>query len=96
MSIARQLDVPMPVTAATREMVQAHFGVARSKPDPDAYIAQDFATLFETMALIAGVKLESENMQISDGLEPERSNATRRRADRISETAGTGGRRRRV
>ena len=71
LALARQLEVPMPITAATREMVQAHFGVGKSKPDPEAYIAQDFAALFETMALIAGVKLESENVQLSDGLEPE-------------------------
>ena len=48
------------------------------KPDPEAYAGQDFAALFETMALLAGVKLESENKQVSDGLEPE-SEPQRRR-----------------
>jgi 3-hydroxyisobutyrate dehydrogenase len=71
LALARQHEVPMPITAATREIFQAHFGVARTKPDPDAYLAQDFATLFETMALMAGVKLRSENVEISDGLDPE-------------------------
>ena len=71
LALARQHEVPMPITAAVREMFQAHFGVAKTKPNPEAYLAQDFATLFETMALIAGVKLESENVQVSDGLEPE-------------------------
>ena len=61
----------MPVTAAMREMFQAHFGVAKPSPNPEAYLAQDFAALFETMALLAGVKLESENVEVSDGLEPE-------------------------
>lgn len=71
LSIARQLGVPMPVTAATREVFQAHFGVATSKPDPEAYVQRDFAALLETLALFAGIKLESENIAVSDGLEPE-------------------------
>ena len=61
----------MPITAAVREMFQAHFGIAKTKSNPEAYLAQDFATLFETMALIAGVKLESESVEVSDGLEPD-------------------------
>jgi 3-hydroxyisobutyrate dehydrogenase len=69
--LARELEVPMPVTAATREMLQAHIGVGWTKPDPEAFIGRDFAAMFETMALIAGVKLESENIAVSDGLEPE-------------------------
>jgi len=65
------LAVPMPVTAATREVLQSHFGVATLKPDPEAYVQKDFAALLETLALFAGVKLESENVAMSDGLEPE-------------------------
>jgi 3-hydroxyisobutyrate dehydrogenase len=71
LALARQLEVPMPITAATREMLQAHIGVGRTQPDPEAFIGRDFAAMFETMALIAGVKLESENVVVSDGLEPE-------------------------
>jgi 3-hydroxyisobutyrate dehydrogenase len=71
LSIARELGMPMPVTAATREVLQGHFGAARLQPDPDAYLMKDFAALFETIALLAGVKLESENVAVSDGLEPE-------------------------
>jgi 3-hydroxyisobutyrate dehydrogenase len=52
-------------------MFQAHFGVARSKPDPEAYIQKDFAALLETLALMAGMRLESENVPVSDGLDPE-------------------------
>ena len=74
LSMARDLDVPMPITAATREMLQAHFGAAHLQPDPAAYLQKDFAALFETMAMLAGVKLESENVEISDGLEPEATN----------------------
>jgi 3-hydroxyisobutyrate dehydrogenase len=65
----RDLDVPMPVTAAARETVQMHIGAASLKTDPAAYLAQDFAALLETMALTAGVKLKSENAKVSSGLE---------------------------
>jgi 3-hydroxyisobutyrate dehydrogenase len=59
----------MPVTAATREALQAHFGAASLKPDPVAYLEQDFAALIETVALAAGMKLESENKPVTTGLE---------------------------
>ena len=36
LALARENDVPMPVTAATREMLQAHFGVAKLQDDPEA------------------------------------------------------------
>jgi len=66
---ARALDVPMPVTAATREALQAHFGAAQLKPDPAAYLSQDFAALLETVALAAGITLEPENVPVPTGLE---------------------------
>jgi 3-hydroxyisobutyrate dehydrogenase len=69
LALGREHDVPMPVTAATREMLQAHFGAATRKPDPDAYLAGDFAALIETMALAAGMRLESEDQQVATGLE---------------------------
>jgi 3-hydroxyisobutyrate dehydrogenase len=69
LELGREMDVPMPVTAATREMLQAHFGVATLKADPNAYLAKDFASLMETMALAAGMKLESEDRQVPTGLE---------------------------
>jgi 3-hydroxyisobutyrate dehydrogenase len=78
LSIARQVGVAMPVTAATREALQTHFGVATLKPDPEAYLQKDFAALLETLALFAGVKLESENVAVSDGLEPEGESASAR------------------
>jgi 3-hydroxyisobutyrate dehydrogenase len=65
----RELGVPMPVTAATREVAQVHLGVAQLQPDPVAYLQKDFAALFETMALGAGVKLESESVEVPSGLE---------------------------
>ena len=66
---ARGLGVPMPVTAATREAVQAHFGAATLKDDPEAYLAEDFAALIETVALASGVTLEPENVPVPTGLE---------------------------
>ena len=66
---ARNLDVPMPVTAATREAVQAHFGAAMLKKDPEEYLAADFAALIETVALASGVKLEPEGVDVPTGLE---------------------------
>jgi 3-hydroxyisobutyrate dehydrogenase len=69
LELAREMDVPMPVTAATREVLQGHFGAAKFKPDPEAYINKDFAALAETMALAAGMKLEPENKNVPTGLE---------------------------
>jgi 3-hydroxyisobutyrate dehydrogenase len=66
---ARSLGVPMPVTATTREALQAHFGAATLKDDPEAYLQLDFAALLETVALGAGLTLESENTPYPTGLE---------------------------
>jgi len=69
LELGREYDVPMPVTAATREMLQTHFGAATLKPDPDEYLQKDFAALAETMALMSGMKLEPENKNVPTGLE---------------------------
>lgn len=69
LAAARELGVSMPVTAATREALQAHFGAASMKPDPAAYLQQDFSALIETVALAAGMKLKSENKPVKSGLE---------------------------
>jgi 3-hydroxyisobutyrate dehydrogenase len=69
LELARENDVPMPVTAATREVLQTHFGAATLKADPQKYLEEDFAALMETMALAAGMKLESENKPVPTGLE---------------------------
>ncbi|HET7714790.1 MAG TPA: NAD(P)-dependent oxidoreductase [Bauldia sp.] len=71
LALARGLEVPMPVTAATREMLQAHIGANRLKPDGETQVGRDFAAVFETMAQLAGLVLESEKVELSDGLEPE-------------------------
>lgn len=69
LDLGRDHGVPMPVTAAAREMVQAHFGAATLQTDAEAYLAQDFAAMAETMALMAGMTLASENQNMPTGLE---------------------------
>src|SRR6187399_86288 len=69
LELGREMDVPMPVTAATREVLQGHFGHATLQPDPQAYLNKDFAALMETMALAAGMKLVPENKNVPTGLE---------------------------
>jgi 3-hydroxyisobutyrate dehydrogenase len=69
LELGRDQDVPMPVTAAAREMLQSHFGAATRKPDPADYLQKDFAALAETMALMAGMTLTSENKNVPTGLE---------------------------
>jgi 3-hydroxyisobutyrate dehydrogenase len=69
LALGREWDVPMPVTAAAREVLQGHFGAATLKPDPEEYLQKDFAALMETMALASGMKLESENKNVPTGLE---------------------------
>jgi 3-hydroxyisobutyrate dehydrogenase len=69
LALGREWDVPMPVTAATREVLQTHFGAATLKSNPEEYLQKDFAALMETMALAAGMKLTSENKSVPTGLE---------------------------
>jgi 3-hydroxyisobutyrate dehydrogenase len=69
LALGREWDVPMPVTAAAREVLQSHFGAATLKPDPEEYLQKDFAALMETVALASGMKLESENKNVPTGLE---------------------------
>jgi 3-hydroxyisobutyrate dehydrogenase len=69
LELGREMDVPMPVTAATREVLQSHFGAAMLQKNPRDYLQKDFAALAETMALAAGMKLVSENKNVPTGLE---------------------------
>jgi 3-hydroxyisobutyrate dehydrogenase len=69
LELGREIDVPMPVTAAAREVLQTHFGAAMLQKNPDEYLQKDFSALAETMALAAGMKLESENQNVPTGLE---------------------------
>jgi 3-hydroxyisobutyrate dehydrogenase len=69
LELGREIDVPMPVTAAAREVLQTHFGAATLQKNPEEYLQKDFSALAETMALAAGMKLESENVNVPTGLE---------------------------
>ena len=69
LGLAREMDVPMPVTAATREALQTHFGAAILQKNPAEYLGKDFSALMETMALAAGMKLTPENKPVPTGLE---------------------------
>ena len=69
LATARELNVAMPVTAATREALQTHFGAAENREDPAAYLAGDFSALLDTVALQAGPTLKSENQEVATGLE---------------------------
>ena len=69
LALGREWDVPMPVTAATREVLQGHFGAAQLQKNPEEYLAKDFAALAETMAIAAGMKLTPENKNVGTGLE---------------------------
>lgn len=69
LAAARNLGVTMPVTAATREAYQAHFGVAALQDDAEAYLAKDFAAVLETVALTSGMTLASEGVPVPTGLE---------------------------
>src|SRR5215470_2380176 len=69
LELGRENDVPMPVTSATREVLQSHFGAAILQKNPEEYLQKDFAALLETMALASGMKLTSENKNVPTGLE---------------------------
>lgn len=69
LAAGRELGVPMPVAATTREALQAHFGAATLQADPEAYLQQDFSAILETVALGAGIRLESEETPVASGLE---------------------------
>lgn len=60
LAAGRELGVPMPVAAATREAVQALVGAG--------HVDDDFATLLLEVARGAGMTLEPENVEVDDGL----------------------------
>jgi 3-hydroxyisobutyrate dehydrogenase len=60
LAAARELDVPMPVAAATAQLVQA--GVSSGRVD------EDFAILLDLQAQASGLTLEPEDVPVDDGL----------------------------
>src|SRR6201981_2471695 len=61
---SHEYGVPMPVTAAAREVVQMHMGLAELREEPQQYLALDFSALLETMGLVAGMTMKSENVAV--------------------------------
>ena len=66
---AKELGVPMPVTAATRQVVQQHAG--RVEQISKDNLEKDFGMLLESVADGAGISLVPENVPIPTGLETE-------------------------
>src|SRR5207248_1085154 len=64
LAAARNLDVPMPLAAAVREIVQGLIG--------NGYLDCDFAALLELEAKAAHLPLQPENVPVGDGLEVRR------------------------
>ena len=60
LSAARDMNVPMPLTSITRDVVQTLIG--------NGYTDQDFSTLLLLAAKASGIELEPENVPVSDGL----------------------------
>ena len=60
LAAGRELGVPQPLTALTREIVQSLIG--------NGYREKDFGTLLELQATASGLKLEPENVEVGDGL----------------------------
>ena len=68
LELGREWDVAMPVTAATRELIQQHIGKALSQSNGKEILGMDFAKMAETMAELSGMKLTSENKNVGMGL----------------------------
>ena len=60
LAAGRQFGVPMPLASITRDMVQTLIG--------QGYADQDFSTLLLVEAKASGIELESEQVEVGDGL----------------------------
>jgi 3-hydroxyisobutyrate dehydrogenase len=60
LALAHELDVPMPLTALTAQLVQASVSSGR--------VSEDFAILLDLQAASAGMTLLPENLDVDDGL----------------------------
>jgi len=60
LAVARELDVPMPVSAITAQLVQASVSSGR--------VTEDFAILLDLQAASSGLELRSEDVEVDDGL----------------------------
>jgi 3-hydroxyisobutyrate dehydrogenase-like beta-hydroxyacid dehydrogenase len=60
LAAARELDVPMPIAAATAQLVQASVSSGRT--------SEDFAVLLDQQAASSGIALKPEDTPVDDGL----------------------------
>ena len=60
LAAARELDVPMPLAAATAQLVQASVSSGR--------VEEDFAILLDLQAASSGLDIKAENVAVDDGL----------------------------
>ncbi|TKA08218.1 NAD(P)-dependent oxidoreductase [Actinacidiphila oryziradicis] len=63
LSAARELEVPMPLAAATAQLIAGAIGAG--------HVEEDFATLILEQARNSGLTLEAENVPVDDGLSPQ-------------------------
>ncbi len=64
LTAAHDLGVVMPVTALTREIIAMEVGAGNTE--------QDFASMIVRAAVGSGIDLKPENVEVDDGLEPEK------------------------
>ena len=60
MAAAKEMKVPMPVSALCSELVLSAIGAG--------YVDDDFAVLLLEQARSAGLVMESEHLEVNDGL----------------------------
>ncbi len=60
LALGREFGVPMPIAAATRELIQSAIG--------HGHTDCDFSVLLQQEAAAAGLDIEPENIEVSDGL----------------------------
>jgi 3-hydroxyisobutyrate dehydrogenase len=68
LAAARQLDVPMPVAAATAQLVQASVSSGR--------VDEDFAILLDLQAANSALELKPEDTEVDDGLSTDGQSTT--------------------
>lgn len=69
LDLGRTLGVSMPAATASRQLLQAHYGLASQRVDSSKYLAKDFAALIETLATLSGITLSPEQVSVPTGLE---------------------------